>query len=121
MTKKIIRLIKIYHFHTLTEDTVRRSGAGPAGRPEEHHGPGSSAAAGGARDGGRVHDLRQPLGGAQDPGGVPLPGPAALPPSATAAVLQPAGGERRRPGLLHRHQVTELRALTVCGVTQAAG
>jgi len=81
------------------------SGASPAGRGPEHHGSGPPAAAGGPRDGGGVHDLRQPLGGAQDPRGVPPAGAAAAPPAAAPPVLRRAGGNGRRPRLHRGHRV----------------
>lgn len=85
------------------------SGTSPAGQRQEHHSPGPPAAPGGPRDRGRVHDLRQPLGGAQDPGGLPPSGPAEAPPATSPGVLQPAGGQRHGQGLHHQHKVTGSR------------
>lgn len=107
----------------LTDSVVcHRSGACPAGPGEEHHGAGPPPAAGGPRDGGRVHDLRQPLGGAQDPGGLPPSGAAAAAPAATPGVLQPAGGQRRDQRVPHGHQVEHLTvALTHCCQSGSTG
>lgn len=81
------------------------SGGCPAGWGEEHYGPGPSSAPGGPRDGGRVHDLRQPLGGPQDPGSFPQPGPSKASPTTTTGALQAAGGHCKGQRFHRWHQV----------------
>lgn len=82
------------------------SGARPAGWGKEHHSPGAPAAPGDSWNSCRVHDLCQPLGGAQNPGEFPSAGAAAPSPATTPGVLLPAGGQRQGQGVHHQYKVT---------------